>query len=568
MKTKITAFFVALTVQVFAQIQYIDVVTPHTNTVISAAKITINGSITITGYATNAPFTFTSANYWTTNTSNIYTGDTAATAYTKSNTNFYSLNSAVANSTNLALILVSNYTALVSNLNYQITNANLTGTFNATGGNVMTNRQLVAWLGNLTLTNLSDTTGSMGAAGQVPVADGSGNWGWAAVIMSGGLMNFDSGLITSDGSGNVTAATVKSGLTDSAFSTGTFGYMPVAMGDGTWTWMAGVTITNTITMYNFTNALLSSRQILVYQTNNIVWGTSNYLARCSNGLQAYNVSFGTLGGDSLLPGTNVNGHLVGSYTGTSSWFTLTNGFFTTNAISISAVGAGGGLGFAALYTVDHFELLGRTNYLYGQYTRFDAPRDPNDAATKNYVDTAVANIKDGAFTTWTTNGTTHFAFQRNLTTIFDMMATASYVPITGISLDGTGTNALMTCYATNLPSGFTVQSSTNLLLLSSWTAWTNYSTNISAGVVTFTLPLDFNEPQRFWRIQATGSTAAAFYSPLTVAAGTFWPSNSWNLAAITNGMANFGFWTGNSNGQALVSLYLSNGVVRIKQLAP
>jgi len=50
--------------------------------------------------------------------------------------------------------------------------------------------------------------------------------------------------------------------------------------------------------------------------------------------------------------------------------------------------------------------------------------------------------------------------------------------------------------------------------------------------------------------------------------GTIYPSNTWNLATITNGMPNFSFWQGNSNGQALVSLFLSNGVVRIKQQAP
>jgi hypothetical protein len=33
-------------------------------------------------------------------------------------------------------------------------------------------------------------------------------------------------------------------------------------------------------------------------------------------------------------------------------------------------------------------------------------------------------------------------------------------------------------------------------------------------------------------------------------------------------MANFGYWVGNSNGQALVSVYLSNGVPWIKRLAP
>ncbi|MGH7971498.1 MAG: hypothetical protein ACREIC_22500, partial [Limisphaerales bacterium] len=50
--------------------------------------------------------------------------------------------------------------------------------------------------------------------------------------------------------------------------------------------------------------------------------------------------------------------------------------------------------------------------------------------------------------------------------------------------------------------------------------------------------------------------------------GDYFPSNTWNLAAITTGMTNGDFWIGNSNGQALVSVYLYNGVAYVKQLAP
>ena len=51
-------------------------------------------------------------------------------------------------------------------------------------------------------------------------------------------------------------------------------------------------------------------------------------------------------------------------------------------------------------------------------------------------------------------------------------------------------------------------------------------------------------------------------------AGTVYPSNTWNLAAITNAMPNYSFWVGNSNGQALVSVYLANGVAWVKRIAP
>ena len=47
--------------------------------------------------------------------------------------------------------------------------------------------------------------------------------------------------------------------------------------------------------------------------------------------------------------------------------------------------------------------------------------------------------------------------------------------------------------------------------------------------------------------------------------GRLYPSNTWNLSAITNAMPNFSIWTGNSNGMALVTISLSNGVVRYLQ---
>jgi len=47
---------------------------------------------------------------------------------------------------------------------------------------------------------------------------------------------------------------------------------------------------------------------------------------------------------------------------------------------------------------------------------------------------------------------------------------------------------------------------------------------------------------------------------------TYFPSNAWNVSAFTNGMANFSYKIGSSNGQALISVYLSNGVPYIHTL--
>ena len=325
------------------------------------------------------------------------------------------------------------------------------------------------------------------------------------------------------------------------------------------------TITNTITAYAFSNQFLSSAQITTYSTNNITWGTSNFLARV-NGLYDWKVNFGQLGGGGMAPGTNVNGQISGSYNGTNGWFVITNGFRTTNMISVSATGAGGGLGNAQLYAVDHPELLSRTNLFFGQYVRFNAPSDPNDAATKTYVDTAVANVKSGNFTSYTdTNNWFHFIYSINNFTIFDMANQLLYVPIQSLVMDGTGTNVVMVIASTNLTSGFTVLSSTNLNLGSAgFVPYSNWTTNTAGGLTTFTMPINFAEQMRFYRVRSSSSSSSAFYVPVAFNGGTLFPSNTWSLATITNGMKAGDIITVNSNGLKLVDVWMSNSTPVLK----
>jgi len=47
--------------------------------------------------------------------------------------------------------------------------------------------------------------------------------------------------------------------------------------------------------------------------------------------------------------------------------------------------------------------------------------------------------------------------------------------------------------------------------------------------------------------------------------GITYPSNAWNLMTITSALPNFAVWVGNSNGCCLVTLSVSNGVVRYLQ---
>jgi len=82
---------------------------------------------------------------------------------------------------------------------------------------------------------LRDQDYQLGSAGQFPMASGAGTWLWTSWPAT---LSYDSGTITSDGSGNLTAGSYFGSLKDSGYSTGAATYVPVANGDGTWTWAA------------------------------------------------------------------------------------------------------------------------------------------------------------------------------------------------------------------------------------------------------------------------------------------------------------------------------------------
>ena len=329
---------------------------------------------------------------------------------------------------------------------------------------------------------------------------------------------------------------------------------------------AGAPGTNYVTVNQFTNVVLSSQRLVTYSTNNITWSTSNFLARV-NGYYDNDLYGGQLGGSGLAPGTNVFIKLVGSLTGTNAWFTITNGYYTTNQISIAAVGAGGGLGTAKLYTVDHFELLGRTNYFFGQHIRFDDPLDGNDAATKSYTDVAIANALDGHWVGGNLGNIYHLTYGHGNGTALDIGSSVLWASNVTATVDGTGTNVAI-IFPTNSLTSWRVVSSTNLTLANGFTTYTNWTASTNTGIVTVLAPINFNEDMRFYSIQGPGSDTFTVNPPIIALGGTIYPSNTWSLATITNAMSNLSFWTGNSNGTALATVHLSNGVVRVKLVLP
>ena len=319
-----------------------------------------------------------------------------------------------------------------------------------------------------------------------------------------------------------------------------------------------------MTVNQFTNVVLSSQRLVTYSTNNITWSTSNFLARVT-GYYDNDIYGGSLGGSGLVPGTNVFIKLVGSLTGTNAWFTITNGYQTTNLISIAAVGAGGGLGNAKLYSVDHFELLGRTNSFFGQHYQFDTPFNGSDAATKAYCDSAIANALDGHFVGGNVGNIYHLTYNHGNGNALDIGSSVLWASNVTATVDGTGTNVAIT-FPTNSLTSWRVVSSTNLTLANGFTTYTNWTATTNTGIVTVLSPINFGEPMRFYSIQGPGTDTFTVASPITALGGTIYPSNTWNLAAITNALGNMGFWQGSSNGLSVCQVHLSNGVVRIKQL--
>ena len=65
-------------------------------------------------------------------------------------------------------------------------------------------------------------------------------------------------------------------------------------------------------------------------------------------------------------------------------------------------------------------------------------------------------------------------------------------------------------------------------------------------------------------ITYTGKVEESQISSNAVSFLQSYPSNTWNLSMATNGMADGGFRTVNSNGAALVDLWMSNGVIHMK----
>lgn len=275
-----------------------------------------------------------------------------------------------------------------------------------------------------------------------------------------------------------------------------------------------------------TNVALSSMEFVTYTTNYAFWGASNYLGRFA-GSYDWNLGGGDDGGNPPMP---IPCTLVGSFTGTNNWFTLTNNQFTTSSnISLAVLGgltSGRGAamvtpGSCTLFSVDHWELLGRTNSFYGQHFRFSNPINSADPATKEYADGLFYNAFNANFATTldSTNNINHYTYSfqgipgLDIGTKLDYAQGISLAPGAGFTyvLPSSGqvmfqvTNVVISIAQTNLLAGWQFQTSTNLELAAGFTTSTNYLMATNSGIVTFTVTIDPAIAALFFRIVYPGT---------------------------------------------------------------
>jgi hypothetical protein len=306
----------------------------------------------------------------------------------------------------------------------------------------------------------------------------------------------------------------------------------------------GAAGTNTVTVQNFSNQVLSSAAYISYSTNYARFRVgSNYLGRVPN----ISHIFATAGDDGANPPNQYGFYFTGSYTGTNGFFYFTNSFSSTftssnpislwlNATSVPA----GNPGSVTIQSVDHWELIGRTNYFFGQRFRCDLPNDAAEVANKQYVDQLLTNAFNNNFSSYSdTNGVSHYVWQFQNQSVSDYAGTLTMAPISFLGLDGTGTNLQFQAALTNVAAGVQIQSSTNLAIVTSFLAWTNYTSVTNTGIVTYTVPINPLWPMQFFRVVTASSVKASFYVPLGMPEAYFFTNT---LTHSTN--STFGFGAG------------------------
>ena len=316
-----------------------------------------------------------------------------------------------------------------------------------------------------------------------------------------------------------------------------------------------------------TNIARTSHRYTIFATNNFTMSGSNYVGRFSQ-VYDWQLTEPQIGSGGVSPSTSLPEALWGSFSGTNNWFPLTNGavFFTN--ISISVVGTNiTGLGGVTIYGLDHPELYGNVVAFDGQSFSFNGSKIAtlNDLAATVHVLAPPVQMAGGwILDSQIVSGNELVTFYSHNSKVFEMAAGGSSINQAFGGLDGTGTNITIMTPATNLLTGWTLEQCTNLSAPVLWLPTSNFTTNISGGGVTFTVPMNRALNAQFFRLRLPAAGTATFSVPATFSAGALYPSNSWSLYAITNVMHAGDIMTVNSNGVKLVDVWMSNSTPILK----
>jgi hypothetical protein len=336
---------------------------------------------------------------------------------------------------------------------------------------------------------LKDSGYSTGSADYYAKANGSGGWYWTQWPTT---LNYDSGTITSDGSGNLAATSFRGSLLDNGWSSGPSGYIPVANGDGTWTWTfsgggGGGTFINNY--YVASNSVVSSQTYTSLATNFNV-GSSNYLGQFTNV-----ISYAGQGPQYTIPSS---GMTPGGYGNTPlNFYWSTNGSTWStnlpaapNVVYAAVTCISNGLSSVTITSATHPETYGRTNDLTQQITRVAEPVGPSDAVPKYYCDNSIAAATAN---NWKSDGTNYYYGGVKIA-----VPVLYYNAISTPVIDSTGTNYAVSIIVTNFIAGWQFQVQTNLALpfyTPSYTLTTN------SGVATFKVPAaSMPGPTGFFRV--------------------------------------------------------------------
>ncbi len=307
-----------------------------------------------------------------------------------------------------------------------------------------------------------------------------------------------------------------------------------------WTSVPLAPNTNTIQVQQFSNSVLSSQLYTLLSTNPIVFTGSNYIGTFPQ-LYYCDLKVPQIYGGATDPGTPLQEAIYFSTNGGSSWYSNTVDYPNlTNSVMVSVVGQSSATpGALTVYGVDHPELLGRSNAMYGQTFAFGTPVLSSDPVTLSYLSgypvSVLANTV-GLGYGWSlggTNnyGTNHVFFGAYGLNTLDLAAIVAFVKIDSISLDSTRTNILLQIAVSNYTAGAFVETTTNLnSTFLQWSTTAAYGSVTNAGEITFSNHITTSVGVQFWR--ARGNAISTVTSgPVTLTGSglkeTFYtPTNS------------------------------------------